>query len=312
MSDAARPIAAGIDLGGTKIEAMLFGADMVQITSRRRPTPRDSYDDLLSALEEEVCWLRAEAGRDDLPVGMGFPGLVDSQTEIVFAGNLASSGRPLSPDLRARVGGIVVCANDSRCFTLSEAHGGAGKDHARVFGLIFGTGLGGGFCQDGRLIAGLNGMAGEIGHYGISAHHARKYGLPILRCGCGRMGCIETLISGNGMARIAEALIGTPRPATEIAANLSDPDNARVFSAWCDLAAEVAHTIQLHVDPDCIVLGGGLSNIDGVDKRLSEALARIALPGVRLPAILKPDFGDSSGGRGAALLALASNTGTEP
>lgn len=304
MRDARVPSAAGIDLGGTKIESTVFDADMAAIASRRRATPRGDYAQLLAAVEEEVTWLRTTATRLDLPVGIGIPGFVDPLSGVSISVNLASHGHTLAPDLAASAGGRIVSANDCKCFTLSEALGGAGRGYARVFGLIIGTGLGGGVCQDGRLELGLNGLAGEVGHYGLPAHLVIAHNLPLVACGCGRMGCTETLISGTGMARLAQSLIGVERTAVEIAATPDDPSHARVLAVWTDLAAELIHAIQLHIDPDCIVLGGGLSNIAGLEVRLSAALDRIALPSVRRPVIMKPVFGDSSGGRGAALLAL--------
>lgn len=298
------PVAGGIDLGGTKIESTLFDGDMTAMAARRRPTPRGTYAELLGALADEVAWLRATAARADLPVGIGIPGLVDPLSGVSVTANLPANGHTLAPDLAARAGGRIVSANDCKCFALSEACGGAGAGYRRVFGLILGTGLGGGVCQDGRLELGLNGLPGEVGHFGLPAHLVAVHGLPILRCGCGRLGCTETLISGTGMGQLARAILGQDRDARTIAANPGDPGNARVLGIWAELAAELVHTIQLHIDPDCIVLGGGLSNIAGLEVRLADALDRIALPSVRRPAILKPAFGDSSGGRGAALLAL--------
>lgn len=298
------PSAGGIDLGGTKIESTVFDGDMMAMSSRRRPTPRGTYPELLAALEEEVNWLRETAAQPDLPVGIGIPGLVDPQTGISVSANLAAHGHALARDLAARAGGTVVSANDCKCFTLSEARGGAADGYARVFGLILGTGLGGGVCQNGKLELGLNGLPGEIGHFGLPAHLVVAHSLPLITCGCGRVGCTETLISGTGLARLARALLGQERSAPEIAAQQDDPRNARVLGIWAELAAELIHTIQLHIDPDCIVLGGGLSNMPKIELRLAAALDRIALPSVRRPAILKPAFGDSSGGRGAALLAL--------
>lgn len=299
-----RPAAAGIDLGGTKIESTLFDENMVAMAARRRPTPRGTYAELLGALVDEVTWLRTTAARADLPVGIGIPGLVDPQSGVSVTANLPANGHRLAFDLAERAGGKVVSANDCKCFALSEACGGAGAGYGRVFGLILGTGLGGGVCQDGRLELGLNGLSGEVGHYGLPAHLVAAHGLPILRCGCGRIGCTETLVSGTGMGHLARAILGEDRDARMIAANPDDLGNARVLGIWAELAAELVHTIQLHIDPDCIVLGGGLSNITGLDLRLADALDKIALAAVRRPVILKPAFGDSSGGRGAALLAL--------
>lgn len=302
-----RPAAIGVDLGGTKIEATLFSADMTPRDRHRRPTPRASYAELLTALEDEVSHLRQAAEADDLPVGIGMPGLVDPASGVSVCANLVANGHALARDLASRIGGRVVVANDCKCFALSEACGGAGNGRARVFGLILGTGLGGGLCQDRRLVLGLNGLPGEIGHYALPAHLVAQYDLPLVPCGCGRTGCVETLVSGTGLARLAQALTGREQSAPEIAAAPDDPENARVLDVWSALAAEVLHAIQLHVDPDCIVLGGGLSNIPGLETRLGDALKAAALPSVRLPDIVKPAFDDSSGGRGAALLALHSD-----
>jgi predicted NBD/HSP70 family sugar kinase len=291
-------------LGGTKIVSTVFDSDMVALSSRRRATPRGSYAELLAAVADEISWLRDSAAQHDLPVGIGIPGLVDPRSSVSICANLAANGHRLAPDLAARAGGRIVSANDCKCFALSEAHGGAGQGFARVFGLILGTGLGGGVCQEGMLELGLNGLPGEVGHYSLPAHLVVAHRLPLVACGCGRIGCTETLISGTGMARLAQSVLGVDRAAPEIASAPDDPGNARVLTIWAELTAELIHTIQLHIDPDCIVLGGGLSNIAGLEVRLATALDRIALPSLRRPIILKPAFGDSSGARGAALLAL--------
>lgn len=297
-------VAGGIDLGGTKIEASLFDADMTVLASRRRATPGGTYAELLDALEGEVAWLRDLGARQDLPVGIGIPGLVDPSTGVSVAANLAANGHALAIDLAEQAGGRIVSANDCKCFTLSEAQGGAGQGFRRVFGLILGTGLGGGLCQDGRLELGLNGLPGEVGHYALPAHVVAAHKLPLVKCGCGRVGCTETLVSGTGLARLAQSILGEARSAPALAAAPDDPDNAHVLGVWAELAAELVHTIQLHIDPDCIVLGGGLSNIAGLETRIAAAVDQVALASVRRPKILKPIFGDSSGGRGAALLAL--------
>lgn len=302
--DPRRSIAAGIDLGGTKIEATLFGAGMEALVSRRTPTPRGSYGALLAALKAEIHWLRDAAGTD-VPVGIGVPGVVDPVNGRLISANLVADGHQLARDLAEIGGGTMISANDSNCFTLSEATGGAGAGYRRVFGLILGTGLGGGLAVDGNLQHGWNGLAGEIGHCSLPAHLVIAYDLPLIACGCGRTGCTETLISGTGMARLARSLIGKDVLAVEIAGAPDRPENRRVLDIWTELAADLLHTIQLHLDPDCIVLGGGLSKIAGLEVQLSAALDRISLARVRRPAIVKPAFGDSSGGRGAALLALA-------
>lgn len=310
MSDNLPASAGGIDLGGTKIESTLFGRGLEALDTRRRATPNGDYGALLDALADEIDWLRAASGNSALPVGIGIPGLVDPQTGISLTANLPANGKPLSKDLRSRVGGTIVTENDCKCFALSEARGGAGGGYARVFGLVLGTGLGGGLCQDGRLVLGANGLPGEVGHYALPAHLIAEHDLPVLECGCGRRGCTETLISGTGISRLAKALTGTALSGQELAASSGDPQTLRVLGIWTELAAELLHTIQLHLDPECIVLGGGLSNLPGLEGSLAEALRRVALSGVRRPEILKPKFGDSSGGRGAALIALSIEEGT--
>lgn len=176
-----------------------------------------------------------------------------------------------------------------------------------MFGLIIGTGLGGGVCVDRELQGGLNGLPGEIGHIGIPAKLAEKHDLPVLACGCGRTGCYETLLSGPGMSRICECVTGkTATPAEIIAATATDPQMARVFDIWLVLLAELMHTVQLNVDPDCVVIGGGLSRIVGLPEKLTERFSTHKLPGVRSPVFKIARYGDASGVRGAAILAKRS------
>lgn len=304
MSEASPPACGGIDLGGTKIEATLFDAALIPLASRRIATPQDEYGALLEVLNAEIAWLRTEAGLPGLPVGVGIPGLIDPVTGHSVTANLPANGKPLGADLKARSGGVIRLANDCKCFALSEAIGGAGSGHHTVFGLILGTGVGGGVVVDGRLLPGPNVLAGEIGHAALPAPLVAQHGLPILPCGCGRRGCFETYLSGTGIAQLSEALTGQQRTAPQIvsAASNNDPDAIHVFDVWLQIAGELLHSLQLHIDPDCIVLGGGLSNIDGLEHKLSGALTQSALPGLRAPVICKPKFGDSSGARGAALL----------
>lgn len=304
MSDASAPLCGGIDLGGTKIEATLFDGDLNPITIRRVATPRTSYSDLLDAICAEVAWLRNQTGQPGLPIGVGIPGLIDPVSGYSVTANLPANGKPLGADLSARSDGVIRLANDCKCFALSEATRGAGDGHRTVFGLILGTGLGGGVVVDGALLPGPNMLAGEVGHTALPAPVVARHKLPILPCGCGRHGCFESYVPGAGMTRLSEALTGQSRTAPELVAATArnDAGAAHVFGVWLQIAAELLHNLQLHLDPDCIVLGGGLSKIDGLDRKLSDALSQVALPGLRAPEIRKPKFGDSSGTRGAALL----------
>ncbi len=297
-------IAGGIDLGGTKIEAQLFAADWSVVANRRVATPKD-YPALVAALAELHRWLRAEGGAE-LPVGLGFAGFIDPLSGIAYCSNLSADGKDLGGDLAALTGEAVPMVNDARAFTLSEARLGAGRDYRLVIGLILGTGVAGGLALDGRLPLGMLGVAGEYGHSLLPHGAMTQYRLPMLQCGCGRIGCYETLLSGPGMTKIAEALGGAARTSAELsqAAAAGEAEALRVMAVWADLAGEMLLSMALFADAECVVLGGGLSRMPGVAGRLTDALRTRLLPGMRCPAIVLAEGGDASGARGAALAAL--------
>ncbi len=297
----------GIDLGGTKIEACLFDADLKPVRSRRIATPRSSYAELIDCLDAQYEWLRGEAAVADLALGVGIPGVTEASTGICLAANLVATGKPLREDLSRRLGFLVPFENDCKCFALSETNGGAGEGYETVFGLILGTGCGGGVCHKGRLVQGNNGLPGEVGHIGIPLSTAVSLKLPLLHCACGRDGCYETLISGPGMVALARHLAGIGVPAEQIAeqAEAGSAELRQVLDGWLELVCELLRTIQVTVDPDCIVLGGGLSRIKGVESKLSRQFLAHHVQGVRTPAILTAKYGDSSGVRGAAMLAVS-------
>ena len=299
-----------IDLGGTKIEACLFDADLIPVLSRRIATPATSYSDLVDAVIAQYDWLRARASSDlghrgRLPLGIGIPGVIDRQPGLSKTANLSANDMPLRDDLARRIGFAVPIMNDCKCFALSEANGGAGAGFATLFGLILGTGCGGGVCHHGRLVTGRNDLPGEVGHIGIPAHHPALRSLPALVCGCGRIGCFETLVSGPGMQALARHLTGIEQSPQEIAlgAAAGDPAMRLVFDTWLDVLCQLVHMIQLTIDPDCIVLGGGLSRIEGIVGSLADRFDRHRLKGTDAPVFLAATFGDSSGVRGAAMLA---------
>jgi len=295
----------GIDLGGTKIEACLFSVDLEPITSRRIATPRSSYPELIDAIAAQYDWLRTAAAVRDLPLGVGVPGIVERPTGLSKAVNLVAYGKPLHDDLSRRLNFPVPVENDCRCFALSEANGGAGQTYETVFGLILGTGCGGGVCYKGKLVAGTNGVAGEVGHIALPMNAAPPVQLPLLRCACGRFGCYETLAAGPGMTALARELIGVEVDPEKIAAEAAAGNQGlqHVFDAWLDIVCELLRTIQLNTDPGCIVLGGGLSRIEGVAELLKDRFTSHSIEGVCGPAILAARYGDSSGVRGAAMLA---------
>jgi len=295
----------GIDLGGTKIEASLFNSDFEMMETSRIATP-SSYGELVDALVEQYGWLCESAGVRQLPLGIGIPGLIDHTSGLSLTANLPATGMPLHADLSDRIGFPVVVENDCKCFALSEANGGAADGHETVFGLILGTGCGGGVCYRGALVNGHNGLPGEVGHFGIPLELANSLNLPSLRCGCGRAGCYETLISGPGMSALSQHLTGIKIRPEQIVAAARDgnEDMEGVLSAWLEIVCELIYTIQLTIDPDCVVLGGGLSRIDGIGTRLSESFVAHRIQGIGGPEIFPALYGDSSGVRGAALLAV--------
>ena len=295
-------IAAGIDLGGTKIEAQVFDADWVQVVRRRVETPKD-YPALLTAMAGLVAWCEGQGGQG-LPIGISAAGLVNPVSGLALTANLAATGQPFPADIARATGRGVLYLNDCRCFTLSEAVFGAARGRSPAVGLILGTGVGGGVAVDGRLMASPAAVGGEFGHFAAPAGPVVAQGLPMVRCGCGRMGCSETLISGTGLARIARHLTGREWTAEAVAASrATDAEAARVWAVWLDVVAEVLITLSLTIDPACIVLGGGLSRADGLVADLTTAMTQAQLPGFAVPELVLAEGGDASGARGAAYAA---------
>ncbi|WP_289041559.1 ROK family protein [uncultured Aliiroseovarius sp.] len=298
--------AAGIDLGGTKIEVQVFDADWRVIGRNRVPTPAN-YDALIAALAGQVQWADDMAG-GVVPVGIGAAGLLNPATGRVLSANLAASGQPLPRDIAAAVGREITFLNDARAMALSEAVFGVGRGLGRVASVILGTGIGGGVVLDGVLLHGPTLTGGEFGHIAAPAHLVARHGLPILPCGCGRAGCIESFIAGPGLARLAHALTGEALDPRDISARRRG-DMAPVWALWCDLTAELLHMLTLTLDPDLIVLGGGLSRIGGVIDDLSAASARAQFGDFRSTPLASAEGGDSSGARGAAYAAWQAQAG---
>lgn len=298
--------AAGLDVGGTKIAAQFFDDEWSIIAAREVPTPSECYASLLNVIVDEIDWLHSAGGGGLIPIGIGLPGIVDPKTDTVLTANLPASGHPLRRDLGDRLVGLQpVMVNDCRAFALSEAVLGAGRGHDMVLGLVIGTGLAGGLVYRGNLIEGSNGAAGEFGHIPIVAHLLQQHGLPVLTCGCGRNGCYETLCSGAGLSRIARHVLGHNIDAKAIGEALprAGSDQRRCFAIWIDLLSELVTTLCLAIDPGCIVLGGGASQMPGLVSGLTEALNAKVLAGMAVPAISLAQGGAQSGARGAALAA---------
>lgn len=292
-------ICGGLDIGGTKIEARLFGPRMQPGGSRRVDTPRSDAGAFFAALAAQVAWLRAQGGRD-LPIGIAMSGVVQPDSGLVRAANLPISGEHMESRLRQIAGRALPVMNDAMALAFSEANGGAGSATGASVGLVLGTGLAAGLCLDSRPAPRHGGIAVELGHCGMPARALARHGLGLWPCGCGRQGCIESYVAGPGLARLAKEM-GIPGGARALA---DAPGAAPVLEIWADLTAEALEVLQMTLAPPVVVLGGGLSQMPGVVARLDRALAPRLMEGVPPPALRLARFGDASGVRGAALLAL--------
>ena len=292
--------AIGIDLGGTKMEAQVFDDAWSVAVRHRRDTPKD-YADLVTELADLIRWADAQTS-GTVPVGIGAAGLVNPKTGLALTANLVATGQLFPADIACTIGRPVTYMNDCRALALSEAVFGQGKGRRTVMALILGTGVGGGIAVDGAILQGPTDTGGEFGHTSAPAHLVAKHDLPIWRCGCGRMGCIETYIAGPGLVRLAKHILGTDLTTVEIAAR-RNIDTGPVWQVWCDFSADLLHSLTLTTDPDLIVLGGGLTHIDRLVEDLSAAARRAQIGDFAVPEIVLAQGGETSGARGAAYAA---------
>ncbi len=299
MNDALR---IGVDLGGTKIEAIALDAAGAIRARRRVPTPAHDYAAIIGAVVALVAQIEAEAGRRG-SVGVGAPGSISRHDGRLRGSNtLVLNGKPLDADLSDALTRPVRVENDANCFALSEAVDGAGQGANVVFGVIIGTGVGGGVVVDGKILSGRNHIGGEWGHTPLPWMTRDEY--PGLRCFCGHEGCIETFLSGSGLSRAYAAFAGVLARGEEIAARAEAGEaHARAaLEVYQDrLARALAMVIDI-IDPDVVALGGGVSNIDGVYAGLAARVATHAFSDVLDTRILRNVHGDSGGVRGAAWL----------
>lgn len=295
----------GIDLGGTKIEGIGLGSDdQVLVGPYRVATPRHQYDATINAISTLVQRLGEEAGAiGSASVGIGIPGSLERATgRVQNANSVWLNGRAFETDLAEAIGQPVRIANDANCFALSEAHDGAGQGASSVFGVILGTGCGGGLIHARRIIDGPNGIGGEWGHNPLP--WPRPEEVPGPRCWCGRHGCMETWVAGPALEGAYAAAAGAHIPARDIAQRAAAGDEiARAtLEVHADrLARGLAHVINVF-DPEVIVLGGGLSNLAHLYETLPGAVARLIFADHPTVCIRPPRWGDSSGVRGAARL----------
>jgi fructokinase len=295
----------GVDLGGTKIEITALSPDGRELLRRRRPTPRDDYRAILDAVATLVRDVESELG-DTGTVGVGTPGSLSRATGLLRGSNsVCLNAQPIKAELESLLGREVSVANDANCFALSEATDGAGEGAEVVFGVIVGTGVGGGIVVRGRPLIGPNAIAGEWGHNPLP--WARADERPGYPCFGRHSGCIETFLSGPGLERDHLHAHGEALTAHEIAtrAAIGDPACDATLKRYEErLARALAHVINI-LDPEVVVLGGGMSNVQRLYVNVPRLWSAWVFSDRVDTLLLRHRHGDSSGVRGAAWLGAA-------
>jgi fructokinase len=299
---AAMALALGIDLGGTKIEIIALALSGEVLLRRRRPSPRDSYADTLNAIRSLVLDAEAELGARGT-VGFGTPGAISPATGLLKNSNSTwLNGQPLDRDLAELLERPIAIANDADCLALSEATDGAAAGAASVFAVILGTGVGGGLAIHGQVLAGPNAITGEWGHNPLPWPAPDE--LPGPPCYCGLNGCIETWLSGPGLARDYRTRTGIESDSRAVvaAAEQGDGEAEATLRRYDDRLARGLATVINLVDPQAIVLGGGLSQLERLYTNVPAIWDRYVFSDTVHTPLLAPLHGDSSGVRGAAWL----------
>jgi fructokinase len=288
----------GIDLGGTKTELLAMATGGAVLWRRRIPTPRD-FDQTVAGLASLVAEAEIHLGQRG-SVGVAIPGCETPDGTIKNANSTWLNGRHLRAGLELALNRPVRLANDANCFALSEAHDGAGAGAATVFGVIAGTGVGGGLVVDGRILGGAHGVGGEWGHIPLPWPTTDEIqNAP--PCYCGKRGCIEVWCSGPGLAGDLHRVTGATMPAENIAASQGREEMAAMDRLVDRLARGLAVVANI-VDPDVFVLGGGLSNVPRLTRDLPALVEQYAFTLGAPPKIVRNTHGDASGVRGAAWL----------
>lgn len=293
----------GIDLGGTKIEGVLLDpAGAVRCRERVATPSAEGYERVLDAVADLVRGLREQPGAAQARVGVGIPGCIDTHSGLVKNSNSTGLiGHPLDRDLAARLGTPVRVANDANCFAVAEARAGAAQGKAVVYGIILGTGVGGGLVLDGRARTGLHAIAGEWGHSPLQDTDPEAPAPPV--CYCGQAGCVETRLSGPAFEQDYARLSGTRRPAAAILERVGQDGAAdRALERYLAFYGEALARLIHILDPDAIVLGGGMSNNRFLYERGPEAIRAVLFNDRLLTPVLPNRLGDSAGVFGAAWL----------
>lgn len=289
----------GVDFGGTKIEILALAPDGTETVRRRVPNPR-SYDAAVRTVVELVAAVEAELGRD-CSVGVGIPGAISPFTGCVHnANSVWMNDHPFDRDLGGALGRTVRVENDANCFALSEASDGAAAGRRVVFGVILGTGCGGGLVVDGRVHAGLHRIAGEWGHTPLPWPEAAD--LPYPACFCGNQGCVERYVSGPSLAADCDGPGCADASSLPARADAGDAAARAALARHADRVARGLSVVINILDPDAIVIGGGLSNMAHLYAEVPRLLTGRVIAQRAVTPILRNRHGDSSGVRGAAWL----------
>ena len=294
----------GIDLGGTKIEIALVDAIHGVVYKDRVPTPQHSYNAILDAISVLVDkTVSQQKIKRPASIGIGIPGCLDPASQLVRGSNtVVMNGKPLQVDLQQRLGLQIHLQNDANCLAVSEAVDGAAKGCSVVFAVIIGTGCGGGIAINGKAWTGKNAVAGEWGHNPLPWPSADE--IQVAPCWCGQVGCQETWISGTAFALDHARHTGERIKAEQIIAKMRAGDLAaqESFGRYVNRLARALASVMNVLDPDAIVLGGGMSNVDEIYQALPSEIIRYTFTKPIATPVLKAMHGDSSGVRGAAWL----------
>lgn len=290
----------GIDLGGTKIEAVILNNDQQEVFRKRIATDQEQgYESIMEKLSDLYLEMKDKVNGELHTLGIGTPGALTRKTRVIKNSNVVCmNGRPFVADLEQRLGRKVMRQNDSNCFALAEATLGAGKGKKLVFGAILGTGVGGGLIYNGKLISGLQSLAGEWGHSIINSTGQKCY--------CGKIGCIETFISGKGVENRYFEFYKERLPMNEIVKRyrLGDESCQRIMSEFFAYFGKAFSNLIAILDPDLIVLGGGLSNIEELYVLGLQKVRDYVFNDELTTPIVRNKLGDSAGVLGAALIGV--------
>lgn len=298
----------GFDVGGTKIEIAVFDHDLKEIWRKRIPTPHDNYESFLEAFVDLV--VEADSKFDGQgQIGIGVPGIVDVHNKTVFTTNIEiAKDKPFIRDLEEKLNRPIQVNNDANCFALSEALDKEFQQYNNVLGVILGTGLGGGLVIEHKIVSGLNGCSGEIGHIKlpIDALTILGHDIPLVACGCGSKGCCERYLSGTGFTWLYEHFYQIPLTAPEIIEQYyqQQPNALEHVDRYLELLAAYLGNVLMITDAELVVIGGGLSNFDEIYQQVPVRLKKYLLKTMHVPRIEKARYGDSGGARGAALLCV--------